>query len=96
MANPLPCFLSQGLVEYHSSKADDPKIHTGLEEKLLLGFDLQVELFQMTKDQHYSVQHLIDRAAENADIAKIEQKHQVLLVTQAHFHKVTKTSSGIR
>ena len=41
------------------------------------------------------VQHLINRAAKDTDIVKIEQECEVLLITQTHCHKVTKTGTCI-
>ena len=42
------------------------------------------------------IQHLIDRAAENADVIKIKQESEILLVTKTHLHEATKTCSHIR
>ena len=56
------------------------KRNTWLEEKWLFWFNFLIKLFETIKNQCDPVLHLIDRAAEDVDVIKIEQEYKVLLI----------------
>ena len=61
-----------------------------LEEKTFLWLYLGIKVLKMFQYHLNPVQHLIDRAAENTDIVKIEQECEILLISKTHLHEVTK------
>ena len=67
-----------------------------LKEKTLLWLDFEIKVLKTFQYQLDPVQLLIDRAAEDTDVIKIEQEHEILLISKTHLHEVTKTSSHIR
>ena len=66
-----------------------------LEEKTFLWLYLEIKVLKTFQFHLDPVQYLIDRAAENTDVVKIEQELEILLISKTHLHEATKTCSHI-
>ena len=72
------------------------KEYFGLEKETFLWLYLEIKVLKTFQYHLNPVQHLVDRAAENTDIVKIEQECEILLISKTHLHEVTETCSHIR